>query len=168
MAIPTSDGRQPAPPIRGEERAGLVNDLALKELSHEQLAVKYERSLDAIRRFSCRNSAEIAGRRAVLDGTANGEATHLWTADKNRVRERLQDVADGQWARLEDPELDDRLRIRLEREHRATLHELNEMGGFLTQRSQVEVSGAGGLEALLSSDVIAVDSDGKWHAVAKS
>jgi hypothetical protein len=48
----TKDGREPAPPIRGVLRAELIRDRALGELTMEQLAEKYGRSVDAIKQFS--------------------------------------------------------------------------------------------------------------------
>ena len=48
-----------APQIRGVVRAELVADLAIGELSHDQLAEKYERSRFAIDQFSSRNRDEI-------------------------------------------------------------------------------------------------------------
>ena len=57
--MPFSSDREPAPPIGGAIRTELIRDLALGELDHDQLAVKYERSPDAIHQFSSRSKDEI-------------------------------------------------------------------------------------------------------------
>jgi hypothetical protein len=48
----TKDGRDPAPPVRGVDRAERIRDLAIGELTIEQIAEKYDVSVDAIKQFS--------------------------------------------------------------------------------------------------------------------
>jgi hypothetical protein len=47
------------PDIRGVLRAELIRDLALGELTHDQLAEKYDRVTQAISNFASRNKDEI-------------------------------------------------------------------------------------------------------------
>jgi hypothetical protein len=56
--------------------------LALRKKTGAELAVKYGRSHQAIKQFSARNAAEIAGRRQVLLGEVDAEAANLWVSDK--------------------------------------------------------------------------------------
>ena len=46
--MPFESDFQPAPPIRGALRSELIRDKALGQLTHEQLAEKYGRSVRAI------------------------------------------------------------------------------------------------------------------------
>ena len=71
--------------IRGEERIALVDDLARGDRTHAQLAEEYGRSPDAIHQFASRNSAEIARRRAVLQGELGAETAEKWIRDKAQL-----------------------------------------------------------------------------------
>lgn len=105
MGIPTKDGREPAPPIKGAERAALVRDLAIGEESRQQLAEKYGRSLDAINGFAARNAPEIRLAKAAIAAKPTDEMVAIAIA---RKQDRIAD-ADQDWedikAILEDPNL---------------------------------------------------------------
>jgi hypothetical protein len=91
------------PDIRGVLRAELIRDLALGELTHDQLAEKYDRVTQAISNFASRNKDEI--RRAKQ--AQSDEYQSLGYAEKGEriaLRERL--IADLV-ERLESPDLSD-------------------------------------------------------------
>jgi hypothetical protein len=131
--------------IRGEERIALVDDLARGDRTHAQLAEEYGRSPDAIHQFASRNSAEIARRRAVLQGELGAE-----TAEKSiRYKAQLVDLYQKHYedleAALSDPALSDNVRLRYIREADALLHRVSELMGWLPSRTQVQLD-MGGVE----------------------
>src|SRR5512133_813462 len=95
----TKDGRESAPPIRGALRAELIRDRALGELTIEQCAEKFDRSVDAIKQFSSRNAAEIRRAKQVQSDEYQG----LGYAEKwERLAFREQLLLDIE-GRLKDP-----------------------------------------------------------------
>jgi hypothetical protein len=82
-----------APPIRGALRAELVRELALGELTHDQLAEKYERSPDAIKQFASRNKDEVRRTKQALIADASDEWVGVAIA---RKMDRIAD-ADQDW-----------------------------------------------------------------------
>ena len=89
------------PDIRGSLRAELVRDLALGELTHDQLAEKYERAPQTIANFASRNKAEIRRARQVQSDEYQG----LGYAEKwERLAFREQLLLDIE-ERLKDPDL---------------------------------------------------------------
>jgi hypothetical protein len=52
---------EPAKPIRGTQRIALVQDLVSGELTHEALAERYGRSLQAVHQFSARRYVSCDG-----------------------------------------------------------------------------------------------------------
>lgn len=76
------------PDIRGALRAELVRDLALGELTHEQLGEKYDRTTQAIHEFSSRNKAEIRRAKQVQSDEYQGLGyAEKW--ERLAVREQL-------------------------------------------------------------------------------
>ncbi len=140
-----------------------VEDLALGELTHVQLAEKYGRIAQAVHQFSARNHAEIATRRQALLGEVNAEASHLWISDQARVKARMQDSLDLLWSFVEDDDLDSRVRLRYHRQHDSLLHQINELSGWLPPRtSKVEISSSMPLGKRL-----VMSPDGQFHEVAE-
>ena len=80
--IETKDGREPAPRIRGALRTALIRDVAVGELTREQLAEKYGRSLPAIHQFATRNSDEIRLAKQALVASSSDEFVGLALARK--------------------------------------------------------------------------------------
>jgi hypothetical protein len=150
-----------APHIRGQERADLVDDLARGDLPHEQLATKYGRTLQTIREFSARNSAEIQGRRQVLQGALAEETKHLWVADKVKVAERYQDTIDDLYADFQDTE-DLRLKSRLARDLAPLMHAAADLYGLFPMRSKVDLDVKSPFRL---GDVLAFGQDGQLHEV---
>jgi hypothetical protein len=153
----TKDGREPAPPIRGALRAELIRDRALGQLTIEQCAEKYGRSVDAIKQFSSYNKDEI--RRAKQ--AQSDEYQSLGFAEKSEriaLRERLiaeiverlesGELSDSQWKGYGN--LVDKL-----------ARSIAEERGELYQKSQVEVSG----NPFAGFDEIDIGDDGKLRGV---
>jgi hypothetical protein len=145
--------------IRGSLRAELVRDLALGELTHEQLAEKYNRHPQAITNFSSRNKDEIRRARQVQSDEYQG----LGYAEKwERLAFREQLLRDIE-ARLEDPELSHTQRNRYSVTADKLLRSIAEERGQLYARSQLEVSMTG--NPFQNVDEVYIDDDGQIHPV---
>jgi len=147
--------------IRGSLRAELVRDLALGELTHEQLAEKYDRHPQAITNFSSRNKDEIRRARQVQSDEYQG----LGYAEKwERLAFREQMLRDIE-ARLEDPDLSHTQRNRYSVTADKLLRSIAEERGQLYARSQLEVSMTG--NPFANFDEVIVDDDGQIHPVKR-
>jgi hypothetical protein len=94
-----------APPLRGALPAELVRELALGELTHDQLAEKYERSPDAIKQFASRNKDEVRRTKQALIADASNEWVGVAIARKmDRIADADQDCEDLKEL-LQDPDL---------------------------------------------------------------
>jgi hypothetical protein len=145
---------RPIPPgIWGQERVDLVEDLARGE-RHAAVAEKYGRSLQAVHQFSARNSAEIAGRRRELQGELNVETAQQWVSDKAQLKDLYRKHYEDLDVRLSDPDLDDRLLVRLTREATSILHKVSDLMGWLPQRVAIESD-----KPLLSYEIVGLDMD---------
>jgi hypothetical protein len=151
----TSETSERPPPIRGEDRLALVEDLALGKLTGAQLAEKWGRSHQAIKQFSARNSAEIASRRRVLLGEVDAEAAHAWVANKVARIDWYQKLIEDLEIRLADEDLDPRVRSRFTRDVAQLLRAVAEEKGEL--RTQIELDAG----PRVISDVIGWDAN-KW------
>jgi hypothetical protein len=150
-------------PIRGQERAALVDDLA-NRVPHEVLVERYGyKHIQSVKDFSARNAAEIAGRRQVLEGALADETKHLWVADKVKVAERYQDAIDDLYADFQTTE-DLKLKSRFARDLAPLLHAVGDLYGHFVARSKIdlELSKA----SLADFDEVVMDEDGVLHAVA--
>jgi hypothetical protein len=117
------------PDIRGALRAELVRDLALGELSHEQLGEKYSRYPQAISNFAGRNRDEIRRAKQVQSDEYQG----LGYAEKwERLTFREQLLRDIE-ERLQDPDLSDTQRNRYAHTAEKLLHGIAEERGQLTR-----------------------------------
>jgi hypothetical protein len=123
------------PDIRGSLRAELVRDLALGELTHEQLGEKYDRTTQAIHEFSSRNKAEIRRAKQVQSDEYQG----LGYAEKwQRLAFREQLLLDIN-ERLKDESLSDTQRNRYSVTAEKLLHGIAEERGQLPTRAQLEL-----------------------------
>jgi hypothetical protein len=124
------------PDIRGALRAELVRDLALGELSAEQLSEKYDRTVQAIYNFTSRNKAEIRRAKQVQSDEYQGLGyAEKW--ERLALREQLlRDIEE----RLQDPGLSDTQRNRYSVTADKLLHSIAEERGQLYARSALEVS----------------------------
>src|SRR4249919_3672426 len=98
------------PDIRGEQRSELVNDLAHGALTHTQLAEKYNRHPKAIAQFAVRNRGEIAVVQAGNNRTLHERLAEIPIADKARRIAVDQVLRDDLLSRLEEENLEPRLR----------------------------------------------------------
>jgi hypothetical protein len=147
------------PDIRGSLRAELVRDLALGELTHEQLAEKYDRVPQAITNFSSRNKDEIRRAKQVQSDEYQG----LGYAEKwQRLAFREQLLLDIN-ERLADPDLSHTQRNRYSVTADKLLHSIAEERGQLYARSSLEVSMIG--NPFADVDAVAIDDDGNLHPV---
>jgi hypothetical protein len=138
----TKDGREPAPRIQGVLRTELVRDLALGAETHDQLAEKYGRSLDAIRHFSSRNKDEIRRAKQALVADPNDEYAGVAIAYKwDRIADADRDLADVNEL-LADPNLTVTARKGLWNLKIKLRHSVAEERGEL--RTQIDVSGPPG------------------------
>jgi hypothetical protein len=121
------------PDIRGALRAELVRDLALGELTHEQLGEKYDRTTQAIHEFSSRNKAEIRrAKQAQSDEYQGLGYAEKW--ERLALREQLlRDIEE----RLQDPGLSDTQRNRYSVTADKLLHSIAEERGQLYVRLPV-------------------------------
>jgi hypothetical protein len=150
--------------IRGPQRVALVLDLASNEFTHEALATKYGRSLQAVKEFSARNAAEIQeARNAINEDVAEGLRGVPVAIRANRIKWLDEYRLDCE-AALQDPGLTPGQRIRYINTVAKLLHQIAEQLGDLPSRSQVqlEISKA----SLADFDEIILDDDGQFHAVA--
>jgi hypothetical protein len=136
---PTDPDRPVPPPIRGVLRTELVRDLALGTETHDQLAEKYGRTVQAIHQFSSRNKDEIRRAKQALVADPTDEYAHVGIAHKwYRISDAEQDLAAvEEW--LQDPNL-----TPSHRKHYIALksklrREVAEEKGELPVRSHVEL-----------------------------
>jgi hypothetical protein len=149
------------PDIRGTLRAELVRDLALGDLTHEQLAEKYERHPQAITNFSSRNKDEIRRAKQVQADEYQGLS---YAGKWERVAFREQLLLDIE-ARLDDPGLSDTQRNRYSVTADKLLHSIAEERGQLYARSALEVSMTG--NPFEGIDAVAIDDNGDMHPVRR-
>jgi hypothetical protein len=162
--MPFESDSRPAPPIRGALRSELIRDKALGELTHEQLAEKYGRSLQAINQFSARNADEIRSAKQALVANADDEYVGIAIAKKlNRIADADQDLADV-IELLENGDLSPTQRKGYLNLKSKLRREVAEEKGELPVRSRVELQVSG--RSLTDFDVIAMDEDGHFHGVA--
>jgi hypothetical protein len=145
------------PDIRGVLRAELIRDLALGELTHDQLAEKYDRVTQAISNFASRNKDEIRRAKQAqsdeyqsLGFAEKGERIALRERLIAEIVERLEsgELSDSQWKGYGN--LVDKL-----------ARSIAEERGELYQKSQVEVSG----NPFAGFDEIDIGDDGKLRGV---
>jgi hypothetical protein len=149
------------PDIRGSLRAELVRDLALGELTHEQLAEKYDRHPQAISQFSVRNKDEIRRAKQVQSDEYQG----LGYAEKwERLAFREQLLRDIE-EKLKDPDLSHTQRNRYSVTADKLLHSIAEERGQLYARSALEVSMTG--NPFAGIDEVAIDDNGDMHPVRR-
>ena len=151
-----------APQIRGVVRAELVADLAIGELSHDQLAEKYERSRFAIDQFSSRNRDEI--RLAKQDMSAEDQGL-LYAKKQHRLallEQWLADVED----RLQNADLTEAGRKGYINTGLKLVHSIAEERGELPVRGHFELDLKG--NPFASIDAIAIDDDGSLHPVERA
>jgi hypothetical protein len=147
------------PDIRGSLRAELVRDLALGELTHDQLGEKYDRHPQAIANFAFRNKAEIRRAKQVQSDEYQG----LGYAEKwERLAFREQLLLDIE-ERLADAELSHTQRNRYSVTADKLLHSIAEERGQLYTRSQLEVAMTG--NPFAGIDAVHIDDDGNLHPV---
>jgi hypothetical protein len=152
------------PDIRGERREELVQDLARGELTHAQLAEKYQRHWQAIAQFAGRNRAEIAIVRAGHHKALHERLAAIPVADQARRIAVNGLIRDDLLDQLEDPSLDLVHRNRLTKTvlqlNRAVAEELGDL------RSHVEV--AVSKNVLNDFTEFVIDEDGTFHPLAGS
>jgi hypothetical protein len=147
--------------IRGSLRAELVRDLALGELTHEQLAEKYDRQVQSIHNFASRNKDEIRRAKQVQSDEYQG----LGYAEKwERLAFREQLLLDIN-ERLQDPDLSHTQRNRYAVTVEKLLHGIAEERGQLPTRAQLELDVKG--NPFAGFDAVAIDDDGNLHPVSK-
>ena len=147
------------PDIRGSLRAELIRDLALGELTHEQLAETYDRHPQAITNFASRNKDEIRRAKQVQSDEYQG----LGYAEKwERLAFREQLLLDIN-ERLQDPDLSHTQRNRYSVTADKLLHSIAEERGQLYARSSLEVSMTG--NPFANVDALAIGDDGSLHTV---
>jgi hypothetical protein len=147
------------PDIRGSLRAELIRDLALGELTHEQLAEKYSRAQQSITNFSHLNRDEVRRAKQVQSDEYQG----LGYAEKwERLAFREQLLLDIN-ERLQDPELSHTQRNRYSVTADKLLHSIAEERGQLPTRAQLEVAMTG--NPFAGFDAVAIDDDGNLHPV---
>jgi hypothetical protein len=161
---PVDPDHVPAPAIRGALRAELVRDLALGAETLDQLAVKFERSLDAIKQFSSRNKDEIRRAKQALVADPNDEYAGIAIAHKwDRISDAEQDLRDI-IGLLEDGAL-----TPSQRKHYIALksklrREVAEEKGELPVRSHLEVDVKSPFRL---GDVMTYGPDGQLHEVVE-
>jgi hypothetical protein len=156
-----ADDKPMAPYIRGQERAELIDDLARGERNLEQLAESYGRTYQTVKEFSARNSAEIQGRRQVLQGALAEETQPLWVADKVKVAERYQDTIDDLYAWYQNTD-DGRLKSRFARDLAPLMHAAADLYGHFPMRSRVDLDVKSPFKL---GEVMAFGADGQLHEV---
>jgi hypothetical protein len=98
------------PDIRGERRSELIQDLARGDQTYEQLGLKYDRHFKAIAQFAVRNRGEIAVVQAGNNRALHERLAEIPIADKARRIAVDQVLRDDLLTRLEEENLDARLR----------------------------------------------------------
>jgi hypothetical protein len=148
----TKDGREPAPPTRGVLRVELVRDLALGAETHDQLAEKYGRSVDAIHQFSSYNRDEIRRAKQALVADPGDEYAGVAIAKKwYRVADADQDLAHIE-DRLADPLLTDTQRKGYLNLKSKLRREVAEERGELPSRIAIESN-----SPLMTYEIVGVD-----------
>ena len=152
------EGEQ-TPDIRGSLRAELIRDLALGELTHEQLGERYGRAPQSIANFSSRNADEVRRAKQVQSDEYQG----LGYAEKwERLAFREQLLLDIE-ERLKDPGLSDTQRNRYSVTAEKLLHGIAEERGQLPVRGHFELDLKG--NPFAGIDAITIDDDGSLHPV---
>jgi hypothetical protein len=149
------------PDIRGSLRAELVRDLALGELTHPELAEKYDRHPQAITNFASRNKAEIRRAEQVQSDEYQGLGyAEKW--ERLAFREQLlRDIED----RLLNPELSDTQRNRYAVTAEKLLHGIAEERGQLPTRTSLELDLKG--NPFAGIDAVSIGPDGTLTPVRK-
>jgi hypothetical protein len=150
------------PDIRGERRSELIWDLAQGELTHAQLASKYDRHVQAIAQFAVRNRGEIAVVQAGTNKALHERLAEIPIADKARRIAVDQVLRDDLLSRLEDSDLDARLRNHYTKTIMALQRAVAEEMGDLRTTVDLAVTKA----ALTDFDEVVLDADGQLHAVS--
>jgi hypothetical protein len=120
-------------------RAALINDLAIGELTHAQLAEKYGRGVDTIHQFAARRADDV--RLARQDITVDGNAL-LYASKDNRLALLDQCLADIE-ERLQDPDLPDTKRKGYTNTVIALVSKITEIRGEMPARVAVELAAPG-------------------------
>jgi hypothetical protein len=148
----------PAKYIKGRERFELVNDLAMGDMTQEQLAVKYDRSRIAISQFAVRNKAEIQEAKDEIYGPFWGS----YHAKKgNRIAQLERWIAIHEHD-LETDELSWKARVDLTARLQKLVNAIAEELGDLPTRTQVTVDAS-----KLTQDIVGFDRE-KWLQEAQA
>jgi hypothetical protein len=148
------------PDIRGELRQELINDLSSGQLTHAQLAEKYNRHVQAIAQFAVRNRAEIAVIQAGNNKLLHERLAEIPISDKARRIAVNQLLRDDLLAKLDDPDLPLADRNRLTKTAMAlNRHVAEEMGDL---KSHVDLAVT---EPFRLGEVMAFGADGQLHEV---
>jgi PAS domain-containing protein len=150
------------PDIRGERRSELIWDLAQGSLTHAELATKYDRHVQAIAQFAVRNRGEIAVVQAGNNRALHERLAEIPIADKARRIAVDQVLRDDLLSRLEDSDLDARLRNHYTKTIMALQRAVAEEMGDL--RTTVDLTTTKG--SLTDFDEVILDENGQFHAVA--
>jgi hypothetical protein len=150
------------PNIRGERRSELIWDLASGALTHHELAAKYDRHVQAIAQFAVRNRGEIAVVEAGNNKALHERLAEIPIADKARRIAVDQVLRDDLLSRLEDSDLDARLRNHYTKTIMALQRAVAEDLGDL--RTTVDLAVTKG--SILDYDEVVLDADGQLHAVS--
>jgi hypothetical protein len=166
--------------IRAWRYEQLINDLALGEQPHSELAERYNVEVQTVRVFAMNHRADVEARKA---DWAN-QYGHIWsTKVENRLRVltcRLEEIedqlallrdharAETEMIRNVDPEaaevlVNDRVYLKYVAEQRSLLREIADQTGQLPTRLAVDPTSTRG--SLTDWDTIALDANGQWHAV---
>jgi hypothetical protein len=153
------------PDIRGEQREALINDLARGDLTHTQLAEKYDgRHPQAIAQFAVRNKAEIAVVQAGHNTALHERLAAIPIADQVRRIAVNGLLRDDLLAQLEDQNLPLVDRNRLTKTAAALNRAVAEEMGDLRTRLDVAVQ----KNVLDDFTEFVIDDDGTFHPLAGS
>ena len=153
------------PDIRGELREELVNDLARGDLTHTQLAEKYDgRHPQAIAQFAVRNKAEIAVVQAGHNRALHERLAAIPIADQARRIAVNGLLRDDLLDQLEDPNLDLVHRNRLTKTAMALNRAVAEEMGDLRTKLDLAVQ----KNVLDDFTEFVIDDDGTFHPLAGS
>jgi hypothetical protein len=152
------------PDIRGERREELVQDLARGDLTHTQLAEKYDRHVQAIAQFAVRNKAEIAVIQAGHNKALHERLAAIPIADQARRIAVNGLLRDDLLAQLEDQNLPLVDRNRLTKTAAALNRAVAEELGDLRTRLDVAVQ----KNVLDDYREFVIGDDGTFHPLAGS
>lgn len=152
------------PDIRGAQREELVQDLALGELTHTQLAEKHDRHVQTIAQFSVRNRAEIAVVRASHNKALHERLAEIPIADQARRIAVNGLIRDDLLDQLEDHSLGIVDRNRLTKTVMALNRAVAEEMGDLKARLDVAVQ----KNVLDDYREFVIGDDGTFHPLAGS